>query len=470
MWKQAELTMIIQSQRTEVATHRPRRVGRRLVLLAVSGLFATVPVGIAARADSSATLSGRVMAAGIPLGGTRVSLVAMPSSGSQVTSTKTDAKGNFSFPGLTAGSAITYTATTVYQHATFTSDGVNLTVGEVHDTTLNVYPTTVSPAAVTLTSWTVWLDFTGGKIAVQQDVEYKNAGSGAYVGTVVVDVATGSGTGAVVLPVATGAGNFEYLGRFQACCSAASSGVWAHIRPIAPGNSNGTMRYEAPLTGHLSFPAQFPATAFAILVPAGIHISSPQLQPAGNETDRGVTYQVFRGGPLAAGAVISITVGAPPRTIGPTAWGAGLVVLLVIGMIVWFGYRRRNRNRPVLRPPSGSASPESSQPEVNSAAAKLADAPVMSSAAAKSVHGRAKPKTNERSHGKRSAPPMALALASNGASELHGDPAELADELARLDLAFENGSLDNEPTYRMIREALVQRLVAAVATDPNALR
>jgi hypothetical protein len=410
------------------------------------------------------------MAAGIPLGGTRVSLVAMPSSGSQVTSTKTDAKGNFSFPGLTAGSAITYTATTVYQHATFTSDGVNLTVGEVHDTTLNVYPTTVSPAAVTLTSWTVWLDFTGGKIAVQQDVEYKNAGSGAYVGTVVVDVATGSGTGAVVLPVATGAGNFEYLGRFQACCSAASSGVWAHIRPIAPGNSNGTMRYEAPLTGHLSFPAQFPATAFAILVPAGIHISSPQLQPAGNETDRGVTYQVFRGGPLAAGAVISITVGAPPRTIGPTAWGAGLVVLLVIGMIVWFGYRRRNRNRPVLRPPSGSASPESSQPEVNSAAAKLADAPVMSSAAAKSVHGRAKPKTNERSHGKRSAPPMALALASNGASELHGDPAELADELARLDLAFENGSLDNEPTYRMIREALVQRLVAAVATDPNALR
>ena len=460
--------MIIQRVSTEAATHRRRRVGRRLVLLAVAGLFAAVPVGIATGADSSATLSGRVMAGETPLGITSVSLVAMTPSGPQVTSTKTDANGNFSFPGLTAGSAITYTATTIYQHATFTSDGVNLTAGEVHDTTLSVYPTTVSPAAVTLTSWTVWLDFTGGKIAVQQDVEYKNSGSAAYVGTEGVDVATGSGTGAVVLPVAAGAGNFEYLGRFQACCGAASNGVWAHIRPIAPGNSNGTMRYEAPVTGQLSFPAQFPAKAFAILVPTGTRISSPQLQAAGNETDRGITYQVFRGGPLAAGAVLSITVGAPPRTIGPTVWTAGLVVLLVIGMIVWFGYRRRNRNRPALRPQSGSTSPESSQPEMNSGAVKLADRPVTSSAIATSVSGRAKPKVNGRAHGKMSLPPMAPA--SNGAAELHGDPAELADELARLDLAFENGSLDDETTYRMIREALVQRLVTAVATNPNALR
>ena len=49
------------------------------------------------------------------------------------------------------------------------------------------------------------------------------------------------------------------------------------------------------------------------------------------------------------------------------------------------------------------------------------------------------------------------------------DPDVLADELAMLDLAHESGSLPDEASYQRVRAALVERLMAAVGDDPEAL-
>ena len=42
---------------------------------------------------------------------------------------------------------------------------------------------------------------------------------------------------------------------------------------------------------------------------------------------------------------------------------------------------------------------------------------------------------------------------------------ELTDELATLDLAWENGTITDERAYRRIRESLVAQLVAEVGGD-----
>ena len=70
----------------------------------------------------------------------------------------------------------------------------------------------------------------------------RTAAPTAYTGKTPV---TGAGDGAkaaVVLPTATGAANFQYLGRFEVCCSATEADTWVHTRPINPG---GQQRHAA---------------------------------------------------------------------------------------------------------------------------------------------------------------------------------------------------------------------------------
>ena len=421
-----------------------RRVGHGLLaILATVAVMLGEAATPAMAANSTATVTGTVVLGAKPVPDISVTLVALSSAQPQSATVTSDTNGRFAFTGLVTGSAVTYTITAKYKNATFYGDGLTLTAGEVRNITLNVYPATVSAAAVTLSAWTVWLDFTGGKLAVQQDVAFSNVGSAAYTGTVPVTADNGAGLAAVLLPIASGATNFQYLGRFQSCCSTASAETWAHVSPIVPGTTQGTVRYQTAPTNTLTFPAQFPVTTFAILAPKGSNISSPQLHAAGTETDQGVTYEVYRGGPLAIGTIVTISVGAPPKSIEPVTWIAAVVVVLLVLLVGWLAYRRRNR-----RSPNGSA-PNASDAHSNGKARSNA-IPAKGGSGAR-------------------APRRTL---SNGRSDVgtRSDPAELADELARLDLAFEKGSLSDEATYRMIREALVQKLVAAVSADPTTLR
>ena len=426
-----------------------------LAIGALLGFFLVIPAQAANAADSTATVTGTVVLGTKPMPNLDVTLVALSSSQPQSATVKSDSNGRFSFTGLVTGSVVTYTITAKYKDATFYGEGLTLTAGEVRSITLNVYPATVSAAAVKLSAWTVWLDFTGGKLAVQQDVSFTNVGSAAYTGTVPVTADNGAGLAAVMLPIAAGATKFEYLGRFQSCCSTANATTWAHVSPIAPGTTQGTVRYQTSPIDTLSFPAQFPVTTFAILVPKGSHISSPQLHAAGTETDQGVTYEVYRGGPLAAGAIVTIAVGAPPKSIEPVTWIAAVLVLLLVVLLGWLAYRRRNR-----RKSTGSAQ--------STPAARIA----VPKAAVGAAHPRGNARPNPAVSRSGSAAQIPKRAPSNGLSEVgrRSDPAELADELARLDLAFEKGSLTDEASYRMIREALVQKLIAAVSADPTKLR
>ena len=45
----------------------------------------------------------------------------------------------------------------------------------------------------------------------------------------------------------------------------------------------------------------------------------------------------------------------------------------------------------------------------------------------------------------------------------------LAEELAQLDVKFEDGAFSDEAAYRRVRESLVRRLVETVEQDPTAL-
>ena len=370
--------------------------------------------------------------------GVSVTLAGVPKSGDAITRTVTAKDGAFTFRDLAGGDWV-YTITAPYQGTTFSTDSLSVPVGQGMTIKLPLFTSTDSPAKVRTASWTVWLDVSADKLAVQQDIALTNTGTTAYTGTEPVAGAGDNAKAAVVLPTAPGASNFQFLGRFEVCCSASQKTSWAHTRPINPGGSSGTLRYEAPLVDSLTFTAQFATQELTLLVPAGTTATSPQLTANGTSVDRDVTYQVLKSGALKAGDTVTVSLVAPVAP-SSTPWAA--IVLLVVALaavaaVGWFLVRRRKS--PAATPVSAGGS----------------GAKVSTPTPAKGQKpARTEPKP---------APKPAHAAPPRTQAEV------LAEQLAQLDLKFENGELSDEAAYRRVREQLVQQLVDEVASNPTSL-
>jgi len=432
-----------------------RTTGAALAVVLSGALLAAAPasaltpsVSRAADAGSgTAVINGSIVvpASSSPAGGVTVSLHGVPASGDAIDRTVVArADGTFTLRDL-AGGDWSYSITAPYDGVTFSSDLVTVPVGQTLTLKLPVYRHTDSPARIKTSSWIVWLDVTGDKVSVEQDLAYTNSGSTAFVGTTPVAGTTQGATAAVVLSLAPGASGFQYLGSFEVCCSAVTNGSWAHTRPLSPGGTSGTLRYESPRPDSLAFLAQFPADSVTLLVPQGTAVSSPQLTSSGTTTDKNVTYNLYKSGAIRAGDTLTVSLSAGSSTSGSsTPWGliALLGLLVVVAVVVTVLLLRRRRaagpTTPAEKAKGGKAAPAPSKP--------LA------------------PEKPAKSTAKATTPSTPVPAAAPRT------PAEsLAEQLAQLDLTFENGQLTDEAAYRRVRESLVQQLVDAVATDPTSL-
>lgn len=453
------------------------------ILLALAGAVmfglaaSTVP---AAASSSSPAPSGTATVRGVllhgdpatPVAGSKVTLHGVADGADPLTlSATTDAKGRFVFGGLAGGDRWSYTATAQSDGTQFSTDALAVKAGDTVTTTLSTYEVTTDPSAVTRSEWLVWLDVEGSTLAVQQDVSERNTGKTAYTGSTPVAGAPDGGKAAVTLPVVTGATSLSYLGSFEVCCDAVTGTTWVHTRPVPPGTSTGTLRYEAPTTDTLTFPVTTTTQAFTLLVPTGTSVTSPQLAPSGTQSDRGITYQVLKGGPFPTGTTITVSLVGAGGGGTSTALVIGLVVvgLALVALVVWLLRRRGAAQAAAAAPARPGAKPATAGKGSGKAAPKAtAKAPVKAPAKGSTTPAPAKPTTP-------AAKPRAQATGTSAASGAAAggargdDPDVLADELAMLDLAHESGSLPDEASYQRVRAALVERLMAAVGDDPEAL-
>ncbi len=442
------------------------------ILLALAG---AVMIGLgtsaapAAAGSSSPAPSGTATVRGVllhgdpgtPVGGSKVTLHGVADGADPLTlAATTDAKGRFVFGSLAGGDRWSYTVTAQSDGTQFSTDALAVKAAETLTTTLATYDVTTDPNALTRSEWLVWLDVEGSTLAVQQDVSERNAGKTAYTGSTPVDGAPDGGKAAVTLPVVTGATSLSYLGSFEVCCDAVSGTTWVHTRPVPPGTSTGTLRYEAPATDTLTFPVTTTTQAFTLLVPTGTSVTSPQLAPSGTQTDRGITYQVLKGGPFPTGTTITVSLaGAGGGSSTALVVGRVVVGLALVGVVVWL-LRRRSAGRAAAAAPARP----SSKPAPKGKAPAPAKQTKPTKPAAKPVKPAA-PASSKPAVPTKPAPKQAAPAAARRAD----DPDVLADELAMLDLAHESGSLPDEASYQRVRAALVERLVDAVGDDPDAL-
>lgn len=434
--------------------------------------------------------------------GTVVTLTEIPSSGDNLTrTTKADARGGYEFRDLAGGPDWSYVVSVTYQGTVFESDTVQVEATKIVDVPLSVYASTTSPSAITVTQWTVWVDTAATGLAVQQDVALRNSGTTAYTGSATVpDAPAGLDHAAFTLPVTEKADNFEYLGRFQACCSSVQGTTWSHTRPISPGASTGTLRYETPSVDALTFPATFATQAFTLIVPQSLTVSAPSLSKSGTSTDRGITYDVYKTSKaLPPGTIITVSLaGVPAESSGP-AWAlVALVVVVVVVALVALAWvvRRRSAARAAAAPvaaPAGSAkgatsmggsakgasskggTSGSAKRRARAAAAGVAvtTAGAAAAAAEGSPASTPDPAPAEPEHGDPQPPapaaaapaPTAPAAAATTTTATGTRADQLTDELATLDLAWENGTITDEAAYQRIRESLLAQLVSEV--DPS---
>ena len=456
---------------------RDHGAGRVRVALALAGAALCLVPGIVAALPAQAAVVRSGSAAGTaairgvvllgvahkPVPGATVTLHGAGSTSDPITATGTaDAGGKFEFDGLAGGSDWTYTVTTVHAGVTFSTDVIGVDAAGTATVTLPVYETTTAAAPITRKDWTVWLDITGATMAVEQDLTLVNSAGTAYRTEQPLAGAPDKGNAAVLLPVAPGATNLQYVGWFEVCCDAVVGTTWAHTRPIPPGTTTGTMRYEAPTAASLFFLIDQPTTTFTVLAPVGTSVTSAQLAPAGTQTDRGTTYQVLRAGPLAAGTTVTLDLGTG-STVPWTAIVAGLGVLGIAAAGVWWWRRaRRATAAPGPSPRGKGAAPQASRTRkaTTTAAATPAPAKKAGPATAKAAGRPTRTAPVPRPDPPEPEPPVPGPT----------DAAVLADELAMLDLAHESGALPDDASYQRVRESLVARLMAAMGADPDALR
>ena len=263
----------------------------------------------------------------------------------------TGTDGSFGFRALPSGAAWGYSLSVSYKGVEFSTDRIVLAAGETKSVTIPIYPTTTSSAAVSISTWTVWLDQpAGSRMAVQQDLELVNSASTSYIGDAAVSGAPNGGRAVVQLPLVTGAQGLEYVGRFEVCCGITQPGTWIHTRPLDPGRSQGTLRYEAPLMSTLSIPITMPTQTFTLLAPSSLAVTAPELSPAGTSSDRGISYTIYQATSLTPGMVLRIAI--TPRA------GNALTSPLALGLYARGGARcRRRPGAPATQTAGGLGSP-----------------------------------------------------------------------------------------------------------------
>jgi 5-hydroxyisourate hydrolase-like protein (transthyretin family) len=405
---------------------RLRRAASRVVLASVFLAAISILVAPAAWA-AGGDITGHVVdvTTGKPVSDLTVFLFDS-SNAQQAGDTKTDASGQFTFTGIDSSAGKSYVVVTNYKGSHYESAAVSPGASPAE---VKVYDLTTDPSQVTLDGWVVWIDRQTNGVSVQQDLQFKNRGDRGYVGKQLVAGQQQKMPATVFLPLAPGASNFEYLGQFQQCCGAASADgkTFVHSAPILPGDTSGTLRYVTQQTPtQLTFPVTMPTAMFSILVPEGVTASSDQLQPGQPITDRGNTYQTLIGTNLKKGDVITVDLQGLSSGSKTSKTGVLLIAIAVVAALgaaaIWLMAARRRAANGGERAPKRKTSRSARQVPRGEKA------------------------------------PVEGAEGATAAEAGSGDPELILDEIAALDLAHEQGLMEEE-TYTKLRAAAKSRLV-----------
>lgn len=423
------------------ATTRRRGIAAGTILLLLSApVLVLAPVARAAGEGITGTVLNSTTATGA--GNLPVTVQYFNQQGKVGTEKVTTAPTG-TFTATPPADASGYQLFATYKGAEYVGAAAKLETGKVTTAKLTVFQPTTEPKKVVQTDWVIWVDQETGGTAVQQDFGWSNGGDTAYVGP--------AGGGPVVtVPLPQDATNIQFLGTFLEARGDLANSAYVSTAPIVPGDSTATIRYTTANLTELTLPVTFDTRNFSLFVPAGLQAESPQLRLVGQITDNGpdgqpLTYQQYTSDTLTAGTTIAVTLA--PSSGGGTDSHATTLLLVIAGLAVlaavgfWLIGRRRAAD--ATTPAKGG--PRKARPAQPQRRPAKTDGSTAVRIEVREPAGNGQARKPARRD---------VAVADDDEVQL------LIDEIAALDLSFEQGLLE-ERSYRRLRVAAKDRLLAA---------
>ncbi len=338
----------------------PRALRASVVVLLV--LACAVLGTINARATPRGAIDGRIVngtRGDRAVAGTVVKLFSVNGQQEEPTrTTRTDGRGFFRFNGLATGSDYTYLAATLYKGAQYNSPRMQLTDDDpIQDVTIRVYETTLSDAAIRVSSASMMVlatDKTSQSVLVLETFDFVNPGDRTFTPST---RGPSGQMGLLRFSLPPNAYDLEALGELSSRQVIQVDKGFATDLPIRPGDNQVAFTYSVPYyndDGRLSFSLQmpYPTREFRLLVPLdGPRVASPQMRP-GQPVQIGSTrYATFRTPSDRAGVPqVSLSFSGLPvnvwflRAGNPWLWaGAGGLLALLVALALWLSLVRGPR-------------------------------------------------------------------------------------------------------------------------------
>lgn len=298
-----------------------------------------------------------------PVAGQRVILqMAQGGNASDLFALTTDAQGRFSFDNLNTDKTINYAVYTLYQRAQYYTDLIDLSSKPVDKVNLTVYDATTSTSNLAVAQANVLIDKADaqhGLVTITESYFIENLGLTTYVGSL---QAKGQMPNALRFSLPGGARQLSLKGGFDGYNIVQVNAGFATDAAVPPGLSQFAFSFQVPYNAsHYDFgyTVVYPTVDLAVLLPLNYHASSATLTPKGAVTVSGQTYQELSAQKMLAGAQVHVELDGLPATVpdapvtssnvNPT-WliYAGLVMLVIVGITLYFAMRARRARKAVL--------------------------------------------------------------------------------------------------------------------------
>lgn len=351
---------------------------RALALIVISVLAVFPSIALAQSATPTTDVSGNGQIVGSVTNGTTddiganlsVSMEIFDASGFvEERDTVTDDQGNFTFSNLPTDGSVQFSLSVSYEGVSYGSGTLAFEDGATTiEAPLSIFEPTTDKSAVSITRRGLILtgiDPASGNLNFLDVVTMNNSGNEAVV-------ANDQGR-SIEFPVPANASQVTpFPGSTFNLGNATIEGATLFANaPLVPGSSTATLGYTVPYTGDdvsLELVAAYPISEMRVLIPIStdeankeIDLSSSGLEPQGEQTIGPQTYRVWTAQDVEEGDNFHVAyMDLPESQVAPNtlhtfepvliAVGAGLLMLIIIGVIAW----RRNlfAPRPVVVNPA----------------------------------------------------------------------------------------------------------------------
>ncbi|QBD81223.1 carboxypeptidase regulatory-like domain-containing protein [Ktedonosporobacter rubrisoli] len=281
-----------------------------------------------------------------PLAEQKVTLqVAQGDSARDLSTTTTDAHGNFAFSNLSTDKTLSYAAYINYKGAQYITDLVALDSKPEQQLKLTVYEPTQDPSKLAIVQATVLIhepDPHTGTVTVSQLFDFKNLDTRSFVGS--LDASQGKPK-ALFFSLPQGARNISLNKGFGGYKAIAIDKGFATNAAVLPGDNEFSLSFEVPATSptyNYRYVAMYPTVALSFLVAPALHAQPDKLTAQGTVTADQHPYQLYRATGLLARQEVGmklegLAVSTPSAQVNTgNIWL--IVALLVVVAVLFVGF------------------------------------------------------------------------------------------------------------------------------------